>query len=85
MGWMSDETGLDKCAANYVPLTPLSHLRRAAHVFKDHTAVVYGDHRATYGEYMDRVTQLASGLANGKRSPCRVSGRGEMRSNSPSR
>ena len=35
MGWMADETGLDKCAANYVPLTPLSHLQRAAHVFAD--------------------------------------------------
>ena len=33
MGWMSDETGLDKCAANYVPLTPLSHLSRANIVY----------------------------------------------------
>ena len=32
MGWMSDETGLEKCAANYVPLTPLSNLRRAARI-----------------------------------------------------
>jgi fatty-acyl-CoA synthase len=27
MGWLADETGLEKCAANHVPLTPLSHLR----------------------------------------------------------
>ena len=33
MGWMSDETGLDKCTANHVALTPLSHLARAAKVF----------------------------------------------------
>ena len=33
MGWMSDEVGLEKNEANYVPLTPLSHLRRAATVF----------------------------------------------------
>ncbi len=30
MGWMADETGLEKTAANFVPLTPLSHLRRAS-------------------------------------------------------
>ena len=34
MGWMTDETGLDKNQANYVALTPLSHLRRAAVVFR---------------------------------------------------
>jgi len=62
MGWMADETGLDKCAANHVPLTPLSHLRRAAQVFPDQLAVVYGPHRKTYGEYHRRCTQLASAL-----------------------
>ena len=40
MGWMADETGLDKCAANYVPLTPLSHLNRARTVFADRTALI---------------------------------------------
>jgi fatty-acyl-CoA synthase len=63
MGWMKDETGLDKCAANYVPLSPLSHLQRAAHVFADRTAVVYGDHRVTYRAYHNRCTRLASALA----------------------
>ena len=63
MGWMQDETGLDKCAANYVPLTPLSHLRRAASVFADRTAVVYGDHRVTYAQYHARCSRLASALA----------------------
>ncbi|MEQ9695130.1 AMP-binding protein [Shimia sp. SDUM112013] len=63
MGWMVDETGLDKCAANFVPLTPLSHLRRARDVFPDHLAVVYGKHRKTYAEYYERCTRLASGLA----------------------
>ena len=29
MGWLADETGLGKCAANYAPLTPLAHLQRA--------------------------------------------------------
>ncbi|APG46621.1 AMP-binding protein [Phaeobacter porticola] len=63
MGWMSDETGLEKTDANYAPLTPLSHLRRAAHVFADVPAVVYGKHRKTYSAYYDRCTRLASALA----------------------
>ena len=62
MGWMNDETGLDKCAANYVPLTPLSHLRRAVQVFPDRLANVYGSHRKTYVEYYERCTRLASAL-----------------------
>lgn len=63
MGWMVDETGLDKTAANHVALTPLSHLRRAARVFAGDLAVVYGSHRKTYAEYHDRCARLASALA----------------------
>ncbi|WP_272006735.1 AMP-binding protein [Roseovarius sp. ZX-A-9] len=63
MGWMKDETGLDKCAANFVPLTPLSHLRRAATLFRDYEAVVYKGIRRNYGEYHDRCTRLASALS----------------------
>ena len=62
MGWMSDETGLDKTPANFVPLTPLSHLARAAKVFPTREALVYGDMRLTYAQYHDRVSQLASAL-----------------------
>ncbi len=62
MGWMQDERGLEKCAANYVPLSPLSHLRRAASVFADHLAVVYGAHRVTYAQYYARCSRLASAL-----------------------
>ncbi len=62
MGWMADETGLGRNAANYAPLTPLSHLRRAADVFADELAVVHGAHRATYREYHDRCGRLASAL-----------------------
>ncbi len=62
MGWMQDESGLEKCDANYVALTPLSHLRRAADVFAERTAVVYGDHRVTYAHYYARCTRLASAL-----------------------
>ena len=62
MGWMRDETGLEKTPANYVPLTPLSHLARAAKVFTDREALVYGDMRLTYRDYHARVSQLASAL-----------------------
>ena len=62
MGWMKDETGLDKRAANYRALTPLSHLRRAAKVFPKKTAVVYGAQRLNYVQYHHRCTQLASAL-----------------------
>jgi len=60
---MTDERGLGKTPANFVPLTPLSHLARAADVFAGHTAMVYGRTRRTYAEYRDRVSRLASALA----------------------
>ncbi len=62
MGWLADETGLGKCAANYVPLTPMSHLKRAADIFADRTAVVWGPTRTSYREYAARVSRLASAL-----------------------
>ena len=60
MGWMADETGLERNSANFVPLTPLSHLRRAAQLFPDHEAVVYRGIRRNYSEYHERCTRLAS-------------------------
>ena len=69
MGWMRNETGLEKNAANYVPLTPLSHLRRAAAVYPDQLAVVYGGHRKSYAEYYNRCSQLASALAQNGIAP----------------
>ena len=62
MGWMADETGLEKTRANFVPLSPHSHLNRAAKVFPDHLAVAYGTHRASYRQYHARCSQLASAL-----------------------
>ena len=63
MGWLPDETGLERCEANYTPLTPLSFLRRAADVFPDHLAVVYKSWRKSYTEYHARVSRLSSALA----------------------
>ena len=56
-------TGLDKNPANYQPLTPLSFLARAAQVFPEHTAIVYGGQRWTYAQYYLRARRLASALA----------------------
>ena len=69
MGWMADETGLDKCAANHVPLTPLSHLARAARVFPDRTALIYQGTALTYRDYHARVSRLASALAQAGVAP----------------
>ena len=69
MGWLADETGLEKCAANHVALTPLSFLRRAAQIFPDTLAVVYRDHRVTYRDYHARCSRLASALTQAGVAP----------------
>jgi len=43
-------------------LTPLLFLERAASVFRDKTAVIYGDRSYTYGELQRRANRLASAL-----------------------
>jgi fatty-acyl-CoA synthase len=57
------EIGLDKNAANYQPLTPLSFLERAAKVYPDVTAIIHGDLRISYRGFYDRSRRLASALA----------------------
>jgi fatty-acyl-CoA synthase len=63
MGWLADETGLGKCDANHVPLTPLSHLNRAADIFPQRQALVDRSRSFTYAQMHERVTRLASALA----------------------
>ncbi|MEL7184341.1 MAG: AMP-binding protein, partial [Pseudomonadota bacterium] len=63
MGWLSDETGLEKGPANHVPLTPLSHLSRAAQIWPDREALIYHAQRWTYAQYHGRVTRQAAMLA----------------------
>ncbi|MGE4220165.1 MAG: acyl-CoA synthetase [Alphaproteobacteria bacterium] len=53
---------LDRNAANYVPLSPLSFLRRSAFVYPDRIAVVHGDRRQTWAETYARARRLASAL-----------------------
>ena len=44
------------------PLTPLAFLGRAAQVFADREAVVYGDRRMTYAQLSEEVTRVAHAL-----------------------
>jgi len=57
------ETDLDKNAANYAPLTPLSFIERTASVYPKRTAVIHGVRRYTWQETYARCRRLASALA----------------------
>ncbi|CFW98695.1 Acyl-CoA synthetase [Candidatus Filomicrobium marinum] len=57
------EQNLDKNAANYQPLTPLTFLSRAALVYPRHTAIIHGKQRTSYADFYARSRQLASALA----------------------
>jgi fatty-acyl-CoA synthase len=54
--------GLDRNAANYTPLTPLSLIARAAYVYPTQLAVVHGARRYTWAETYARSRRLASAL-----------------------
>lgn len=56
-------TDLDRTPANHQPLTPLSFLERAATVFPEHTAIVHGSLRRSYGAFYERARRLGSALA----------------------
>ena len=56
-------TGLDKTAANYVPLSPLSFLARSASVYPNHTSAVYEGRRFTWSQTYERCKRFASFLA----------------------
>ena len=56
------ETGLDRAAANFVALTPVSFLTRAADAFADRVAVIDGTRRLTYRDLHARCRRLASAL-----------------------
>ncbi len=57
------DTGLDRNAANFQPLTPLTFLARAAEVFPDTTAIVHGARSWTYRQFYSRAKRLGSALA----------------------
>ncbi|WP_238297084.1 AMP-binding protein, partial [Methylobacterium soli] len=56
------ETGLDKSAANFAPLTPVSFLARAAGSFGASLAIIDGERRITYADLYRRCRRLASAL-----------------------
>ncbi|XP_010918226.1 butanoate--CoA ligase AAE1 [Elaeis guineensis] len=56
--------GSMRCSANYVPLSPLSFLERAAVVYADRAAVVYGSTVYTWSQTRDRCLRLASALTS---------------------
>src|SRR5262245_34715390 len=56
------EAGLERVAANHVPLTPLSFLARAATVYPEKPAVVHGDRVYSYADLSARCRRLASAL-----------------------
>src|SRR5690242_20064694 len=56
------DVGLDKNAANYTPLSPLSFLARSAAVFPDRCAMIHGNLTWTYAQFYARTRRLASAL-----------------------
>ncbi|KAK7360288.1 hypothetical protein VNO77_02271 [Canavalia gladiata] len=60
--WESME-GLLCSPANYVPLSPISFLERAAKVCSDRTSLVYGSLKYSWGETHQRCLKLASALS----------------------
>jgi 3-(methylthio)propionyl---CoA ligase len=54
---------LDKCAANFQPLSPLPFLERAAAIYPQRLAVVHGSRQDTYAELYRRTRRLASALS----------------------
>ena len=54
---------LDRNAANFQPLTPLSFLARAGEVYPDATAIIHGARSWNYRQLYARAKQLASALA----------------------
>ncbi len=56
------EVALDRNPANYVPLSPISFLKRSAEVYPHKPAVIH-DRVYSYAEFGERVRRLASALA----------------------
>src|SRR5215831_15818887 len=58
-----NEIGLDKNAANYVPLSPIGFLLRGAAVYPNRMAVAHGERRYSWCQALERCRRLASALA----------------------
>ena len=56
------DTNLDKNSANYVPLTPLTFLKRAKEIYPDYEAIIYEDRKYTWADVYKRTIKFASAL-----------------------
>jgi fatty-acyl-CoA synthase len=56
------ETNLDKNAANFVPLSPLSFIEKTKDVYPNYSSVIYGDRTYTWLETYNRCLKFASAL-----------------------
>jgi len=62
MSAQSYAKGLEPCAANHVPLTPLGFLDRAALVHPNRAALLHGELTQTWAQTRERCYRLASAL-----------------------
>ena len=56
------DNDLDKNKANYVPLTPLTFLKRAKEIYPNYEAVIYEDRKYTWDQVYKRTVKFASAL-----------------------
>ena len=56
------DTNLDKNNANYVPLTPLTFLKRAKEIYPNYEALIYEDRKFTWNQVYKRTVKFASAL-----------------------
>ena len=56
------DTNLNKNDANYVPLTPLTFLKRAKEIYPNYEAVIYEDRKYTWDQVYKRTVKFASAL-----------------------
>ena len=54
--------GLDKNPGNFASLSPLSFMARAAEVYPERAAIIYGDRKTSWSEAYQRCRRLASAL-----------------------
>ena len=56
------DTNLDKNAANYVPLTPLTFIKRAKEIYPNYEALIYEDRKYSWTDVYKRTVKFASAL-----------------------
>ena len=62
LGMAIYEEGLSANSANYAPLTPVDFLERAAGTWPDKIAIIHGETRRTYQEFLERSKRMASAI-----------------------